>query len=157
SQLIRFACRAIATKDLERMLGHMVIRDGLEDLQTQWAADAEEPLLLYALRGERAGVQTLMTTMTAGDVDMKAMSEVGVNYGKDVFSRFGWWLYRGRLPADHASLIRYFNDAIRAAKLPPHEIADAIAAIPKPPDDRDHRITNIFLPAVTKVSDASLR
>ncbi len=157
SQLVRIACRRIATRNLERLLASGKSVADLSQLQVAWAAEAEEPLLLFGVRGERAGMHVLFDNMTAGVVDLSQIAECKPMAATDFLGRYGWWLYRGRLPGDHACTLRYFNQAVAAAKQPIHLQTAAIASIPLPPDDKYHILSRNLLPAIDKVSDAHVR
>lgn len=158
SQLVRIATRVVTTRTLEWALAQSELpADRLAALQAAWAADAEEPLLLYALRGERAAMDVLMLNLLDGTVDPAAWAEVG-NAHQDAKGRFGWWWYRGsRLPGDRARMLATYNKVIEVARKPVDEQARNPAAFTDPPFDDQHRIYKLLFPAVEKASTSYWR
>jgi hypothetical protein len=70
-QMVRMATRAVATRTLERTLAQTQLgEESLRSLQAAWASDAEEPLLLYGLRGERALMDLMFKNLTEGVVSV---------------------------------------------------------------------------------------
>lgn len=155
SQLIRIATRTIAARSLEWAIGQTELHpDRLASLQVVWATDAEEPLLLYGLRGERALNDICLGNFADGTVTPNSFTRIadsGIS-----FEGYAWWLYRGRIAMDRAHYHRYMTRAAEVARLPIHEQPIAIRSLPPPPDE-GFRFANLFLPAVEKVSSASWR
>jgi hypothetical protein len=155
SQLIRIATRTIATRSLEWVVGQTELTpDRLAAVQDAWATDAEEPLLLYGLRGERALNDVCLSNLADGTVTPSSFN--GVRDFGISFEGYAWWLYRGRIAMDRAHYHRYMTRAVEVARLPTHEQPVASRSLPPPPDE-GLRIANLFLPAVEKVSTASWR
>lgn len=161
SQLFRMAVRTNVVRAVERAVAQSV-RDAevnalrLAALQDALAADAEEPLLLHGIRGERAMFDILFAKIGDGSLDMVDSTAGREARGKVNFN-LGEWLYRGRVPADRAFAIQWLTDAVDAARLPLHEQPAAFAALPDPPKDRDHILSRLLLPAVDKVAAAHWR
>jgi hypothetical protein len=131
SQLVRIATRAVAARSLEWVLAHGELQEPqLAALQSAWAADAEEPLLLFGLRGERACSDVLLLRIQTGEIPIEDV--IGKEEGSVRRSAvgFGLWRQRARLPRDRAYLLRWFNQAIEAARLPVHEQPRAMEALP---------------------------
>ena len=153
SQLIRVAVRRLAAEALERALAHVQLApESLATLQAVWAADAEEPLLLYGVRGERAAYDVFLRNLADGTyVSASGKSD-------DWFDNYTWWLARGRLPRDRAYYLGWMNQAVAAAHLPPHQQFAAVKALPElVTDDPGIRFSLLILPAVEKVATATLR
>lgn len=159
SQLVRIATRAIATRSLEWALAQTLQPDDrLAALSAAWAADADAPLLLYGLRGERAVSNVMTERLQEGRLTLRDVTGNGGTPSMLSFESLGWWIYKGRLPGDRAYMLRWFNLAIDAAKLPIHEQPAAVNALPIPPaDDMNLILSRLFLPAANKVADASWR
>lgn len=158
SQLVRIACRAIATRSLEWTLAQGDLpADRLLALQNAWAADAEEPVLLYALRGERAALEVLMENLRTGKADPASWAEVGEVH-RGPFGQLAWWYYRGRnLPGDRARILASFNAMIAVARKPIDEQPPAMAIFTNIAFDDEHRIHKLLFPAVEKVAQATWR
>ncbi len=156
SQLIRISTRMIATASLEWVLAQSTpSEEQLLTLSTAWATDAEEPILLHGLRGERAVCDVMFKNLTEGSISGNAITERGKT---DItFEGFAWWLYRPRLLADRAYYLRWMTQAIEAAGKPLHEQAAAIQALPSIEEVTHLKIAPLFLPAVEKVAGAHQR
>ena len=150
SQLIRLATRVIAARALEWVLGQMELSEqSLCVLQQAWASDADEPLLVYGFRGERALLDVLFQNMAEG--------VVGGNEVKDFsFGTYAWWLYRGRIPRERAFMHRYMTAAVEVARLPAHEQPAALSRMPAMPTE-NMRFAQLLLPAVERVAQAHWR
>ena len=122
SPLSRFSVRNNAAESVERALAQVTAREpDLAALQTAWAADAEEPLLLYALRGERPLFDYLL--QNAGTNDPFEPLEIA----------------RAR-----AAGLRWWTRAITAAKLPSHRQLEAISALRTPSDEITERVNKLL-------------
>jgi hypothetical protein len=156
SQLVRIATRTVAIRSAERVVAQTAGPDGLgalrlPALQAALARDLEEPLVLYAVRGDRASFDVLAGrlqdgTLTLGDL---APSE------RSVALSVGWWHMRARLPRDRAECLRWFNVAAAIAALPAHEQGPGWEGLTAPAVEG--RILPRLLPAVDKVGVAHLR
>lgn len=155
SQMVRMGTRAVAARATARVLGQCELPvKAVAKLQAAWAEDAEEPLLLYGLRGERAVNDVLFANILDGTDRPPAEARAA---GPDRwFGSYSWWLHRVRLYRDRAFLHDYFGRAVAVARLPLHKQAAALAALPPPPGD-DLRMAQLFLPAVEKAAWAQWR
>jgi hypothetical protein len=134
SQLARLGIRSVAGSSLGWVLAQATLTDGqLADLQAAWAADADEPLLLYGLRGERVVVDEVLRRMADGTLSY-TQGLTGADRPspehENSYRWFGWWLYRGRLPRERAFMLHWFKQATEAARLPIHEQPAAMKAVP---------------------------
>jgi hypothetical protein len=157
SQLIRMATRRVATHSLERVLGQLTPSESqLASLQASWAADVDEPLLLYAVRCERASFDLLFTGLRTGTIDIEELDEQ--RRSLETAYRLGWWFYRSRLPQNHAYFLRWMTQAVDIARQPPHEQLAAMKLLPIPgPQDKNSLIARLLLPAVDKLAASHLR
>lgn len=159
SQLVRMATRTVAARAAERTLAQTELpADRLAALQAAWAADAEEPLFMYAVRGERASWDVLMENLARGVVGLHDVS--GSPGDESPFGTYAWWLYRGRLPRNRAFVHRWLGDAVAAARLPLHEQPVPIRRLDETlPDknDKDYIIARMLMPAVDRVAEAGWR
>jgi hypothetical protein len=119
SQLSRMGIRARLVLSTEWLLAQQTDVQQWGKLQVALAADAEEPLLLYGMRGERAAVDQLFANLQSGATTYESFRPP---LGSDSLSdRFVWWHYRAWLPADRAFALGYMTQCVEAAKLPVHE------------------------------------
>lgn len=155
SQLVRMAGRAIMVNAVERFLAQTPDPMGLAELQAALAAEAEEPLLLYGTRGERASVDRLFENMHSGIVTHTDLAKQGGS--RDLRDRFASWYFRPLLPTDHAFALEWLTKYVEAARRPVHEQPLLIAAIPDPPKDPKYLLSSLLLPAVDRVAHAHWR
>ena len=124
-------------------------------MQELLEAEAAEPLLLYAARGERAGSHQLMMALKSGDAKLSDTG-VGEITGADALSPV---LAR----ASHATMLRWTTEFVEIIKLPPEEQAkpmqelDAKVRRAKAQYQYDALLAVLFMPALSKVSEASRR
>jgi hypothetical protein len=158
SQLIRCAVRSFATRSLERSLAQSERFPRLEELQSAWAEDAEEPLFLYAFRGERAAHEVAGERIASGILDL---DELAGGRRKDwLTSLESWgfrWQYRGHLPADRATDLRLMTTMVEAAQLPLDEQQSAFARITIPPKHHEKMLTGIMVVPPALVTPAQWR
>ncbi|MBX9579536.1 MAG: hypothetical protein K2X87_04440 [Gemmataceae bacterium] len=164
SQLVRMAGAKAAGRTAVQVLAWGEPTDGLADLQAELLAEAAHPGYLIGLRGERALMDKFFEGLAAGKVgvkDLKDLQVLGTQYPPpDAVLGAGFLLYQGFLPGDRAECLRLFGDHIAAARLPPHEQAAAIAAVPlppRPPESYRYLVTSHLLPFVGKAHAGYLR
>ncbi|MBA4189624.1 MAG: hypothetical protein C0467_16690 [Planctomycetaceae bacterium] len=139
SQSIRCGLRQLAVTQLERALAVAEINRGLDQLQTEWGADAEAPLLRYGLRGERAYYSDLTDKLTASEpAAEQAKPFVDPEFAKRFESSRG----RASIPGDHAAFLRWMTKAIAATRLPPEEQPAAFKAFPEVPSTGENSLTS---------------
>jgi hypothetical protein len=162
SQLVRIATRASTLRSLERAIAQTqnpadVVALRLPALQGVLAQDAEEPLLLYGLRGERAVFDTLFQRLGDGTLDLEKLGPPP-HPSPSTQARIGWWVYQGRYSADRAFCLRWFNAAVEMAEKPLPEQPVAFAALrPMVMGVARENILAKLLPAVDKVAEAYWR
>jgi hypothetical protein len=121
SQLFRIATRRIAWNTLEWALAHGELpAERLEKLQPAWVTDAEEPLILFGVRGERAMMDAMMENLQNGTLDPRDWLKYR-EASDNIFGRFGWRHYRFRLSGERAWALGKFNRYITLANKPVEE------------------------------------
>lgn len=155
SQLVRVSVRVSAVQHLERLLAQGEPDPArLEAAQAAWAAEADEPLLLYGLRGERAVNDATFEHLLDGSIRQAELARGG-DMSAGWFGSYGWWLYKGKLWRDRAALHDYMTQAVVAARLPAHEQRAALARLTPPPEER--KVAALLTPAVEKTATACWR
>jgi hypothetical protein len=159
AQLVRMAIRAIAIGQAERTLGQGApSADGLEALQRALEEEAEEPLLLWALRGERGGADQFLQTLANGSTSVKQMQgfmggpgQKGTRAGEELL------LYLpGTAVNSRAALLERMNRLIEIAKLPPDEQIEPLKK-EKATFAKEPYLVRELLPATEKVAEAERR
>jgi hypothetical protein len=154
SQLVRMAVRHMAVNSLERTLAQGSVDDAaLAEAQKLLKAEAEEPILVHAFRGERAVLDMLFTNLENGTVDVDkvlAIMQVDSTY-KLKFLAAG-----GSFQADRAWMLNHCTQAIDIAKGPTWELCAKLSALEKPSDDIPP-LARLLYPALSKVAEAYLR
>ena len=155
SQLIRMACTTIALRTLERVLaqGEPSAAE-LKTMQELLEAEAAEPLLLYAARGERAGMHQLMTGLRSRAISPSA---IGGSPGfQTAFHLAGPTLAQ----SSHARMLRLLDEEVRIARLPPEQQAEPERALEKKVKQARANydvLIGLLMPAFQKVTEASRR
>jgi hypothetical protein len=147
------ACTGVAVQTLERVLaqGEPSAAE-LKKMQELLEAEAAEPLLLIAARGERAGMHELLKAMKSGDVKLSALA----GGGGTVADVAGPALTRG----SHAKVLRLMTEYVEMAKLPPEQQVEPLKAVDaktKQAKVQYDIVTGLVMPGVLKVAEASRR
>jgi hypothetical protein len=163
SQLVRIACRTVAVNKAERVLAQGEPSDeALRQFQQLLEKEESEPLMLIAMRGERAGADTLLEAIQTGKLkvtgrDIGMIEGLGGNQQDGSAGAQAAFL---RLPpfitGQRAAMLRYQTRAVEAAKLPPEQQPAAfqqleVAARSEP------ILVRLLAPAVGKMSEAYRR
>jgi hypothetical protein len=128
AQLARLWLRELTAIQLERCLAQEKVSDGLlAEAQSLLAEETRQPVLYYALRGERAGMHQLFQTLEAdtvrttrrGTKQLTISDLVGKEptLAEDVAFLLGGNTYK----REHAWVLAYMNEAVAASRLPPAE------------------------------------
>jgi hypothetical protein len=134
SMFIRIDCSATAVNTLQRVLAQGEPSPAeLEKMQELLEAEAAEPLLLIAARGERAGQHELLNAIKAGDI--RASDYMGGPGDKALLDLAGPSLAR----AAHAPTLRLNNELVEACRLPTEQQPEAIAAFSQKVEQRESR------------------
>ena len=155
SQLVRMACDAVTVKAVERSLAQTPDTVGLAELQAALAAEAEEPLFLYGVRGERAMTDRLLENMQKGLIHPDELAKGEVSRGP--FDGWGTRRFRANLPAERAFALEWTSKYVEAARRPVHEQPALLTAIPEPTDERPFVFTRLLVPSFSRVAHASWR
>jgi hypothetical protein len=151
SQLVRIALRGVTHICLERTLAQGSVDDAaLMEGQRLLTAEANEPLLLYALRGERALMDHLLTNLENGGVDESRLGELQPGHHAQ------YWINGGTYQHDHAWLLNHYTRAIEIAGGSVWEIHSGLAAL-EPKKGETPPLAALLASAVVKVADAWLR
>ncbi len=161
SQLVRMACRAVAVSQIQRTLAQGEPADAaLRQVQQLLEKEEPEPLLLFGIRGERAGIDRLMTAIQSGQISGGQMTQMmGMSNGfGDNLAPMEFLAARlpGFIPSQRAALLRHLNQAVEIAKLPPeqqlHEIGNLDANT-----KQQAVLVRLLAPALSKVAAAGVR
>jgi hypothetical protein len=126
-QITRLSIQVFAVSLLERVLAQGEPSDAaLSALQARLEAEEPAPLLLYGLRGERAGEFFFLENIRNGTAPLGTVTAPGSPLSFNVENI----LYRspGYLATQQASLLQYMNEDVEIAKLPPEQWAGPFAA-----------------------------
>jgi competence protein ComGC len=157
--LIRYAVQAIAVAALERTLAQcQPAASELEAVQELLAKEIDAPILLHGLRGERAGLDQILTRIESGELDVSTLMGTG---GGARNSWEGWLL--DRMPfvitRGRGDVLRSMNRTVEAAKLPIEKQRAAFQERDKA--IKDSRATDlairILVPALSKIAEAHCR
>jgi type II secretory pathway pseudopilin PulG len=161
SQIVRISCRGIATRQAERVLAQgEPSEDALGQFQELEEKEEPQPLLLIAVRGERAGMDRLMETIQSGKTKLSA---------RDLFitARFGdqsapsWsddltlWT-PGSYKSQRAAMLRYMNRAVELAKAPPEQRRVPFQQLETTLKDQPV-LVRLLVPTISKIDDAARR
>jgi hypothetical protein len=159
-QLIRMAIRAIAVGQTERTLGQgEPSADGLAALQRDFEEEAEEPLVRWAIRGERGGMDQFMQSLQSGSLSVRQMQGLlaGGTASKTSWAGEQMLLYLpGTKVTSRAILLERMNTMVEISKLPPEEQAGPLKEL-RAKVAKDPLLVREVMPATEKVSEAERR
>jgi len=115
SMIVRIGIRQLALRQIERVLAQgQPSEASLASIQQLLEAEEKEPLLVIGLRGERAGMDTLMQAIQNGDVNLARLYE---GLGGGVYSINGarTLVLPGAVNYDRAALLHWYNIAVGRA------------------------------------------
>jgi hypothetical protein len=159
SQLVRVACDRVAAHAALQVLALAEPTEGLGELQNELRAEADVPWLQYGFRGERGLFNQLFEVLESGKVNFADLEGLARD-NRAIMNSMALEAYKPLLPGDRAKSLEILTAYLEAAKLPAHEQKAAMAQIklpPRPPDDIRYVVTNLMMPAVVKVAEASWR
>jgi hypothetical protein len=145
SQVVRLDIQEMAVRATERLLALGEPGDAdLARLAQHFDAEATEPILRIALRGERAACHELFENLHAGKLPL---GEYVANFQSNWVAEWGVCMSRGapttedvyrvaltytpHLNGDHATYLRGANEAIRIAGLPVEQQPAALRELPR--------------------------
>ncbi len=126
AQLTRIACQAAAINLLERALAQGEPSGAvLTALQARIEATEPEPLLLYGLRGERAGANQLLENLRNGTVPVKGIATLmQTDSTLEAMLRVP-----GFITIQQTGYLHFMNEMVAIAKLPPEMWAGPLAQL----------------------------
>jgi hypothetical protein len=155
SSLVRMAIRSVAVISLEECLARGTVSDSLlAEAQKQLAAEAKHNVFLYGMRGERAMIDSFMTNAEAGKADpIPLLAGKRKSWGDSVLQVY---FTKARLMEEHAWILRFYNDLVESARLPPAEMRAK-----RPEIDRKAAaaplLAKMLVPAVARVGESAIR
>jgi hypothetical protein len=161
SQLVRFACRAVAVGSLERVLAQgEPAPEALADLQRFLEEEEKENLYLCGVRGERAGMDHLMANLQNGTVklqDFLGPRGLGVATTPVDTVQTALVTYSpSNLKSQRADMLRLMTQLVETAKLPPEQQPEQNKQFDL--EIRRHGLlVRLLMPAVIKVAEANQR
>jgi hypothetical protein len=166
SQLSRAACGTHACNAAMRVLALTDTKQPIAELsevQSAFLAEADEPLLLCALRGERAFWHLTLENLANGKLEAYVLAHGGQKEKQSVSDRLTNWFIRGFHSGGHAKFLELMTKAVNAAKLPPPEQTAALQAV----EDEIHSLRSkrmgfgyrlvMLGPPMGKLANATLR
>jgi len=127
SQLTRTFCGGAAVRALERALGQGEAREAaLRKVQSLLADEAIQPLQLVGARAGRAAIDQCLRVIEAGEFNYAAYGMRTPDPGPaGLYER----LQRLRARGCHAAYLRYLNECVEIAKLPPEQQAERLGRV----------------------------
>lgn len=126
-QLVRYALRSIAVNKIQRTLAQGEPSEtALRPLQQLLEKEETEPLLLIAVRGERAGFDRLLEGIQSGKIPLSG-KDLAMLTGLSGSKPAPVWMQTQalRLPAvrawQRAAMLRHMTRAVEIAKMPPEQ------------------------------------
>jgi hypothetical protein len=155
SQVQRVGRRAVAVQSMQRTLAQGQPSDkALAAAQKLLEEEAEEPLLLIALRGERAGDHMLLTNVESGNyAGTAAATALASRSLQGAVDRF---LLHSAVKPSHTWLMKLLTDAIEIAKLPPEQQDERLAQLPVL-DEKALPFAGLLMPDIPKAAGSFRR
>lgn len=148
SMLVRVAIAAIAVQSAERVLAYTEPNAGLAELQAELLHEADEPILAYGFRGERA--------MVDGVFDYMQLNPNAIPVGAvDIFGQLSVRAFRSRLLVEQLVAMRLETRYLEIARGPSHKWLAEMNAVDL--SDAGGPMIQLLLPAADKVTLAVLR
>ncbi len=118
TQLVRLSCQRLAIRSLERALAQGTASDAaLLEIQRLLEDESEQPLLLIATRAERAMIHQFLKFVENGG-HYRASFGMRSRTGSNDIDEFQ---DRAKARGCHAAYLRYLNECVEIAKLPPEQ------------------------------------
>jgi hypothetical protein len=130
SQLVRRACTSMAVRSVERTLAQgEPSGSALSEFLRQLEEEAAPPILLMALRAERAGLHCALEAFKAGKVNYQSYGlKMPLLQPTPVMTLVDATKAR----AAHPVYLRYLTELVEIGKLPPHEQKARLDKLAKP-------------------------
>lgn len=153
SALIRLACDAQALEALERTLAQG--EPSAQELQAAQALlekEAAEPLLLQAMRGERAAMHGMLKSLRRRTTSLAMAAGARGGFERMLVEFSGPTLAR----CSHGSILSLMNEGVEAAKLPLEKQPPAILEVQQKVIQARNKfdiVMTVLMPAMTRVSE----
>jgi hypothetical protein len=155
--LIRHAGQGIAVNALERTLAQTEPPAvELAAMQELLAREIEAPVLLEAMRGERAGDDELMSVLKDGKVKLSTLMG-GPGRGAGTWQEWLIDYLPGIVSAGRPEFLRLMTRHVEATRLPPEKQAPVFAELELLAKNSSSIYVRLLLPATAKVAQAHRR
>ncbi|MFO0809243.1 MAG: hypothetical protein U0746_11500 [Gemmataceae bacterium] len=153
SMLVRIACQAVAVNAVERVLAQGTpSEERLAAIQDRIEAAEREPLLLYGVRGERAGEYHLLENIRNGTIGAGVVgSAPGATPAVGLLT-----VVPGFMSHQITGCLNYTNEMVELAKTPPQTWAGPMQSMDAKARDLPV-LARLLAPAMTKVGQACIR
>jgi hypothetical protein len=156
--LIRFAGQAIAVNSVERTLAQTEPPAAqLVAMQQLLALEIEAPVLVDAMRGERAGDDQLLLHLQSGKIKMSTLMGGLRMGGRNSVEDWVLDYLPISVTGGRPEFLRMMNKNVEATKLPPNKQGAAFAELEKEAKSSSSVYVRLLLPACSKVSSANCR
>jgi hypothetical protein len=173
SLLVRVGCHVAAVQAIERTLAQGRFTPASEPtlnlMQDTFARELSEPTLLIALRGERAGLHQFVQAVAQGKVNRASLGLVpwtatvsileglpgGMSGKRSLSNEVDSRLiehFPAYLTRQHAAMLRFANELVDAAKLPPEKADERFNALEKRIRDEPY-LVRITAPSFIKTRE----
>ena len=134
SQLVRLGCRGLALHSLERTLAHGEARGStLSGLQQLLEDEADQPVLLTMARADRAITHQGLEAIKSLEFNRRSY---GLAQPFGIPDSAMNWVDAAKARSCQATLLRFANQLVEIAKLPPNEQRTRFEALPEPNVDK---------------------
>jgi hypothetical protein len=157
SQLVRIACRAMAVEKMQRVLAQGEPSEAaLLPVQQLLEKEEPEPLMLIVTRGERAGQDRLMQLLQTGKIKLSARDltmTAGLSGHPEEPNGMEYLLLwtPGFIKTQRAALLRFQNQAVALARLPPEQQQPQFAQLEASTKDQA-LLVRLLVPALGKMA-----
>jgi hypothetical protein len=161
SQIVRRAQSGVATQALERILAQgQGSAKSLMNVQHAFRDEASQPLFLFGVRGERAGLHQMMQAVESGKI--KASSVIGFGATGKLEKWFEDVSGELEIRRSHAPLLRAMTEIVAIAKLPVEEQPTKIKTCIRSTDHRAYKrelpvYVGLMMPLVEKFAEGCWR
>jgi hypothetical protein len=158
SQLVRLNCRNMALACLERALAQgQPSEEALIEFQQVLLEEDSVPVLLIGARGERAGLHQLMEALESGQASVSLARRLAKGGSSKLPDRATDIVAEHSLVSVHAWILRWLNDFVDAAKLPPWERRKRLEELERRLKEEAPFLARELLPSQWKPAEADQR
>ena len=158
SQLVRLICRNMALGCLDRALAQgQPSEEAMIEFQQALLEEDSVPVLLIGARGERAGLHRLMEALESGQASVRMTRRLAKGGGQKLPDRATDMVAEHSLVSVHAWILRWLNDFVEAAKLPPWERRKRLEELDRRLKEEAPFLARELLPAYFKPAETDQR